>query len=48
MIKLFILILFLFPKILFGFTVSDDGKISNSSEVSASSITSDNNGDVFL
>ena len=48
MIKLFILILFLFPKILFGFTVSDDGKISNPSEVSASSITSDNNGDVFL
>ena len=48
MIKLLILILFLFPKILLGFTVGDDGKISNSSEESTSNLTSSNNGDVFL
>tara|TARA_B100001057_G_scaffold316181_1_gene316341 strand:- start:1720 stop:1866 length:147 start_codon:yes stop_codon:yes gene_type:complete len=40
MIKLFISILFLFPKILLGFTVGDDGKISNSSEKSTSNLKS--------
>ena len=48
MIKLFILILFLFPKILLGLTIGDDGKISSSSEESTSNLTSTNNGDVFL
>ena len=47
MIKLFILILFLFPKILLGLTIGDDGKISSSSEESTSNLTSAN-GDVFL
>ena len=37
MIKLFILILFLFPKIFLGLTIGDDGKISNSSEKSSNS-----------
>ena len=48
MIKLFILILFLLPKILLGLTIGDDGKISSSSEESTSNLTSTNNGDVFL
>ena len=48
MIRLFILILFLLPKILFGLTIGDDGKISSSSEESTSNLTSSNNGDVFL
>ena len=48
MIKLFILILFLFPKILLGFTVGDDGKISNYSEKSTSNLTIGDNSDVFL
>ena len=48
MIKLFILTLFLFPKILLGLTIGDDGKISSSSDESTSNLTSSNNGDVFL
>ena len=48
MIKLFILILFLFPKILLSFTVGDDGKISNSSEETTSNLTRGDNDDVFL
>ena len=48
MIKLFILVLFLFPKILLGLTIGDDGKISSSSEESTSNLTSSNNSDVFL
>jgi hypothetical protein len=47
MIKLFILILFLLPKILLGLTIGDDGKISNSSEKS-SNLTFSDNSDVFL
>ena len=48
MIKLFILILFLFPKIFLGLTIGDDGKISNSSEETTSNFTSGDNDDVFL
>ena len=38
----------LFPKILLGLTIGDDGNISSSSEESTSNLTSSNNGDVFL
>lgn len=48
MTKLFILVLFLFPKILLGLTIGDDGKISSSSEKSTINVTNDSDGDVFL
>ena len=46
MIKIYVLIFFLLPKILLSLTISDDGSISNSSETT--SLKSDSSGDVFL